>query len=1084
VIELKRRYRELSILEKKLQTEHKTASELQRKMQSEMPTQAVAGPSELVSFSVTKMLSEGHGVTKQGMLDHAYWIELIVQHRALAESHVAFMEAALRPGLPASLQSLAQTYNIATRLWHTGFHSLLERFRTLLPSWQVLIGMRDTGVSADSKAQISEALDLMTDFIYFAYAYYSNLLENELFKVFRSSWIENLGDIARYRMAVAKINYFVGISDGVKSEAQRRDSGSHLSLGQQRRKAADAEDSSGVPINEEAIGSDEEIEQSSAQMKQDRASIGVAAARDWDLEEKEVWRLTARGWYAKGLAEVPGTGRLHHHLGILSRDDDLRALYHFCKSLAASHPYPAARESILPLFERSVQSRRVGDEASLIDLFVHMHGILFTRIQIDDFEPTLERFMKRLRASSQPSDAVDASAWMMIATINISAILSYGSTTGCIARQEEKESIVADGEDEKSAREVAHGSDQDDDDDEGEEEEEEEADEGEDSNKARMMTDQGARDEVTALSSAKALKLTFGILEAVIATHLDQDKRDLPPNPYMTILLTFISQECKLEGMLPRFEAFVPWARLVALGNAVPRYAEPIDPRCEVPQKIRSNEVPLPEDWCVRGMAWVGRRVYERGFWKPIRGDQFHLRGGLAMFESEMDMLERFTKLKDLEDQGDATTGTDDAAYDDDEDNTPGPHAQTRNAGLATLTLNELRWRRIVQVLTVLIKTVPGLDFDIAPGNNVHARHGVLVIAPPLTNKITSWQADAARQEVEEAIGHLHLAALEGRDVTDTGETPSVEEGGSGLTLSALPGHDEALQETKASMRKSHDQLKQTRPVGRTGPVVATQKAGKHRENNEGSPIRMLPGYTTLVLDTNAFLAPADILAQLSEAGGWMVVVPLSVVTELDGLKRRRDDVGKRAEAALNHLESLMKTKAVRVQTSRGNYLSDLKVRQEDIHFAAVGSGAFWPATYGRDGETVSKAKAPAATDVADHSASKKAISGGGGDVEDEGQSVQGQARSVDDVILRCLQWQATTHWRNRLLLFCSDEAELARREAEIADVNNKPAVARATLITSDRNLRIKARFRQLHALGPQELVDGMALWTRTDELL
>jgi protein SMG6 len=25
---------------------------------------------------------------------------------------------------------------------------------------------------------------------------------------------------------------------------------------------------------------------------------------------------------------------------------------------------------------------------------------------------------------------------------------------------------------------------------------------------------------------------------------------------------------------------------------------------------------PLKEDWCLRGMEWVGRKVYERGFWK------------------------------------------------------------------------------------------------------------------------------------------------------------------------------------------------------------------------------------------------------------------------------------------------------------------------------------------------------------------------------------------------------------------------------------------------------------------------------------
>jgi protein SMG6 len=64
-------------------------------------------------------------------------------------------------------------------------------------------------------------------------------------------------------------------------------------------------------------------------------SIGVAAARLMDLEpEKERWRQIAREWYGAGLAEQPGTGKLHHHLGLLEREvegEELRACYHFVK---------------------------------------------------------------------------------------------------------------------------------------------------------------------------------------------------------------------------------------------------------------------------------------------------------------------------------------------------------------------------------------------------------------------------------------------------------------------------------------------------------------------------------------------------------------------------------------------------------------------------------------------------------------------------------------------------------------------------------------------------------------------------------
>jgi hypothetical protein len=64
-------------------------------------------------------------------------------------------------------------------------------------------------------------------------------------------------------------------------------------------------------------------------------SVGLAAAKLLDVEpEKERWRCIARDWYAQGLADTPGAGKLHHHLGLLSREKDgeeLRAVYHFVK---------------------------------------------------------------------------------------------------------------------------------------------------------------------------------------------------------------------------------------------------------------------------------------------------------------------------------------------------------------------------------------------------------------------------------------------------------------------------------------------------------------------------------------------------------------------------------------------------------------------------------------------------------------------------------------------------------------------------------------------------------------------------------
>lgn len=64
-------------------------------------------------------------------------------------------------------------------------------------------------------------------------------------------------------------------------------------------------------------------------------SVGLAAARLLNLEpERETWRAIARDWYGAGLADQPGTGKLHHHLGLLSREveeEELKGIYHYVK---------------------------------------------------------------------------------------------------------------------------------------------------------------------------------------------------------------------------------------------------------------------------------------------------------------------------------------------------------------------------------------------------------------------------------------------------------------------------------------------------------------------------------------------------------------------------------------------------------------------------------------------------------------------------------------------------------------------------------------------------------------------------------
>ena len=64
--------------------------------------------------------------------------------------------------------------------------------------------------------------------------------------------------------------------------------------------------------------------------------------------------------------------------------------------MIALHPFSTSREAVLPVWSPSAQSRRQAPDASLTELFVLLHGMIFTNIQLDDFKGVLARFEEKL----------------------------------------------------------------------------------------------------------------------------------------------------------------------------------------------------------------------------------------------------------------------------------------------------------------------------------------------------------------------------------------------------------------------------------------------------------------------------------------------------------------------------------------------------------------------------------------------------------------------------------------------------------------------------------------------------------------
>ncbi|EGG10614.1 uncharacterized protein MELLADRAFT_76888 [Melampsora larici-populina 98AG31] len=980
------------------------------------------------------------------LLEDDYWVKLAKQHREFV-------------GV-----SLIVSYR---------FHQLLERLRHALPS--------NSGQSSNH-----HLLEHMTDFIYFAYGFYTNLLEEQSFGSFRSIWIEQLGDLARYRMAVAGLmtkltsNHqhsknianemtsevhasdtdFSDADDQVAGKAmrrkrrgRRRKEGSQsdhsmadsldLASDSHHSRSSDEEDTrlSPAPIKPKAVPVTPKIM---------RGSIGVAALGDWEFEEQEIWRATAKDWYSKGLAESPGTGRLHHHLALLSKGDELRTLYHYTKrmsysavlnyaifdlgedSLTASHPYLPARESILPFFESEHQSRRTRPEVSINDLFVHLHGMLFTKIQLDDFHEELARFMEKLTEDRVLSErhhrvsdfdrlptvvakpVMSDASWVMMATINICALLQYGADDGVIRvnqsfRQKSgtdmgsrhlggkravgkmtastgktlmiapqailvnhssntppsvmpdslnlrrpSQSISSD--DGMLASSVDQHSDT------FSHTDSQPNHEDEVMNSTTLIEDQmrsikvksdhqEVDDEGGPIVFTLAAKLSFDMLSDALQPNLYR------LCPYVTLILTFLGSMSHNSTLMRKLEKFIPWMRLQELFNSIPESIELKSTSNESSTHSSTGGVfklighPLPEDWCLRGMEWTNKTLFGRGYWKPSKEVDGH----------NNESFQPVNRNSEPESEMDVLLSFSSCEAERSPDPSSDP---TRSLSCASYEMD--------------------MDDELNPDDK------------------ESQESKASRDARWKRIS---LVAV--------------------WISKSIPGFG----------------FDPTMPTHSRFAILKSLRNKIHEWDSER------------LFDTNILIGMLSIMKDLLESEQWTMIIPLVVITELDGLKKgnqsngsqsthhqnhnNKDRLSSDATEAIKYLESSIKTKSrwLKIQTSKGNYLRDLSIRNEKINFQ----------------------------DPHQHHSNYNQV----------GFSTD-HAYNLDDLVLRATMWQIE-HFNHSSIKSNQNQ----KTEEEIVEEDQQKA-EKVVLVTLDRNLRLKARARGILAANENQIIGLVELSKQT----
>jgi len=116
--------------------------------------------------------------TRRTKLSNEQWQALIHLHKTLLHELHDFFLASQHPSASPALSDLAGRYSMPYRMWRHAIYAFLEVLRHRLP----------------------ESRDHMLAFIYIAYSMMALLYETV--PTFEDTWVECLGDLGRYRMAV------------------------------------------------------------------------------------------------------------------------------------------------------------------------------------------------------------------------------------------------------------------------------------------------------------------------------------------------------------------------------------------------------------------------------------------------------------------------------------------------------------------------------------------------------------------------------------------------------------------------------------------------------------------------------------------------------------------------------------------------------------------------------------------------------------------------------------------------------------------------------------------------------------------
>ncbi|KAK6495629.1 hypothetical protein TWF481_002677 [Arthrobotrys musiformis] len=108
-------------------------------------------------------------------------------------------------------------------------------------------------------------------------------------------------------------------------------------------------------------------------------------------------------------------------------------------------------------------------------------------------------------------------------------------------------------------------------------------------------------------------------------------------------------------------------------------------------------------------------------------------------------------------------------------------------------------------------------------------------------------------------------------------------------------------------------------------PSLGIEQEKKAKKSDTFSSESFKPGVTTVVVDTNSLVKYLDIFKKMLDSNEWSIVLPYSVVTELQGLQRNEGKISETSQQALSLITQALSDKCkLRVVTAKQSAISNI----------------------------------------------------------------------------------------------------------------------------------------------------------------